>query len=172
MRVTYQYPLFVVLAVLIAGASPAQAQTPSWGDLSVSAVRMDYDLSGTGNTFGLAVRSTKDLTHRVSLEFGGVFASPRLQSGSSTLFMPEAQLRYRWNAGRFSPYVGGGMGTALVKTPFRSDWDTTLSAAAGTAVQLTDGVALTGEFRLRGHEFRFVGTTAELSVGLAWRLPS
>ena len=33
-------------------------------------------------------------------------------------------------------------------------------------------LAVTGEFRLRGHEWRFVGTTAEVSAGLAWRFAS
>jgi hypothetical protein len=31
---------------------------------------------------------------------------------------------------------------------------------------------LTGEFRLRLHEWRAAGTTSELSAGLTWRLPS
>jgi hypothetical protein len=42
--------------------------------------------------------------------------------------------------------------------------------AGGTGVRLTDRVGVNGEFRLRGHEWRFTGTTSELSVGLVWRL--
>ena len=164
--------LSFALALFITGVSSARAQDPTWGDLSVSAVRLDYDLSGVGAAAGIAVRSTRDLSPHVSLEFGGVFARPKQQFGPSTLFMPEAQIRYRWNAGRLSPYVGGGVGTALVKSSFHSDWDPTLSVAAGTGVRLTDRLALAGEFRLRGHEWKFTGTTAELSAGLAWRLPS
>ena len=41
----------------------------------------------------------------------------------------------------------------------------------GTALRLTDQLALTGELRLRGHEWRFVGTTAEIAAGISWRLP-
>jgi hypothetical protein len=161
-----------VFALAFAGVSTATAQERPWGDLTVSAARIDYDLSGTGSAPGLAVRATRDLTSSVSLEFGGIYAKPAQQFGPSTLFMPEAHLRYRWNAGRFSPYVGGGAGTALVKSSFHTDWDPTLSVAAGTGVRLTDRLGVTGEFRLRGHEWRFVGTTAELSAGLTWRFPS
>ena len=159
---------FVALAV---SAVSAQAQDSSWGDLIVSAVRVDYDLSGVGSAPGLAVRATRNLTRHVSLEFGGLFAKPLQQFGSSTLFAPEAQLRYRWNAGRMSPYVGGGAGTALVTSAFGRDWDPTLSIAIGTGVRLTDQVAVMTELRLRGHEWRFVGTTTELAAGLVWRLP-
>ena len=86
--------------------------------------------------------------------------------------MPEVLLHYTWNAGRVSPYAGGGIGTALRTAGFFSDWDPTLSVAGGAAVKLTDRLSLTGELRLRGHEWRFAGTTTELGAGLAWRLPS
>jgi opacity protein-like surface antigen len=151
---------------------PAYAQHTSWGDLSASVARVDYDLSGVGSAPGVAVRLTRDLSSNVSLEVGGLFAKPDQQFGRSSLFMPEAQIRYRWNAGRLSPYVGGGLGTALVKSAFHSDWDPTLSVAAGTGVRLTDRLRVTGEFRLRAHEWRATGTTTELSAGLAWALPS
>ena len=111
----------------------AGADTP-WGDLSVSALRLDYDLSGTGNAPGLAIRSTKNLSTNVSVEFGGVYAAPSQQFGSSSLFMPEAQLRYRWNVGRFFPYVGAGLGAARVGSDFHTDWDPTMSFSAGTGV--------------------------------------
>ena len=163
--------LSIVFALVMAAASPAFAQNASWGDVAVSAVMVNYDLSGTGNTSGLAVRTSRRLTPSVSLEFGGVFAKPRQQFGSSTLFMPEAQLRYNWRAGRVAPYVGGGIGTALVKSSFHTDWDPTLSIAGGAGVRLTDRLGVTGEFRLRGHEWQMAGTTTELSAGLVWQLP-
>jgi hypothetical protein len=157
-------------ALVTAGASTAHAQGGSWGDLAVSAVRIDYDLSGVGSAPGLAVRTTRDVFSNVRLEFGGTLAKPDQQFGTSTLFLPEAQLQYRWRAGRISPYLGGGIGAALVKSDFHTDWDPTLSVALGTGVQLADRWGLTGEVRLRGHEWRFTGTTAELSVGVTWRL--
>ena len=162
-----------VIALVVSNASPAAAQDQSWGDLKVSLARIDYDLSGTGSAAGLTVRTTRDLSPSVRLEFGGVFAKPEQQLvGTSTLFLPEAQLQYRWNMGRLAPYVGGGIGAALVKSSLVTDWDPTLSAAVGTDVRITDRLAVTGEFRLRGHEWRATGTTAELSAGLSWRLPS
>jgi hypothetical protein len=171
MRIKYRVTLPFVCVFVIAGASTAGAQG-SWGDLAVSVGRMDYDLSGTGHAPSFAVRATRDLSSNVALEFGGVFAKPNQQFRVSTLFMPEAQIRYRWNVGRVSPYVGGGLGAALVKSFFHTDWDPTLSVAGGTGVRLTDRVAVTGELRIRNHEWAFSGTTTELSAGLAWRLPS
>jgi hypothetical protein len=172
MRFGFRYVLLCVFSLVVAGVSAAHAQSASWGELAVSAARLDYDLSGVGNAPGLAVRATRNLSSNVSLEFGGLFAKPDQQFGPSTLFMPEAQLRYRWNTGRVSPHVGGGLGTALVRSPFHTDWDPTMSVAAGTSVRLTDRLSAVGELRLRGHEWRFTGTTTELAAGLAWRLPS
>jgi opacity protein-like surface antigen len=172
MRLGFRVVLSFVFALAVAGVPRAHAQEPSWGDITVSAARIDYDLSGTGNTPGLAVRTTRRLTSNVSLEFGGIFAKPNQQFGPSTLFMPEAQLRYRWDVGRVSPYVGGGMGTALIKSDFHSEWDPTYSVASGAGVRLTDRLGLTGEFRLRVHEWRGGATTSELSTGLTWQLPS
>jgi hypothetical protein len=172
MRLELKVTLSLLVSLLAIGGSTAHAQDSSWGDLTVSAVRVDYDLSGVGSAPALAVRTTRDFTSHVSLELGGVYAKPDQQFGPSTLFMPETQLRYRWHVARVSPYVGAGVGAALVNSSFHSDWAPTLSMAAGTAVRLTDRLAATGEFRLRGHEWRFTGTTTELSAGLAWRLPS
>jgi hypothetical protein len=172
MRIQHRVVQLCVFALALASASSVQAQSASWGDLSVSAVRLDYDLSGTGNAPGVAIRSTKHLSSNVSVEFGGVYARPSQQFGSSSLFMPEAQVRYRWNLGRLVPYVGAGLGAARVGSDFHTDWDPTMSFSAGTGVQVSDQLAVTGEFRLRGHEWRVVGTTSEISAGLAWRFSS
>jgi opacity protein-like surface antigen len=154
------------------GAPAAHAQDSPWGDLAISVARLDYDLSGVGSAPAFAVRATRDLSEHVRLEYGALFAKPDQQFGPSTLFIPEAQLQYRWNAGRVSPYVGGGIGTALVKSDFDSDWDPALSMAVGTGVSLTDRLGVRGEFRLRGHEWKFTGTSTEISGGLVWRFPS
>ena len=60
----------------------------------------------------------------------------------------------------------------MVKSDVQTDWDPTLSAAVGTSVRLTRRLGVTGEFRLRGHEWNFTGTTAEISAGLTWRFAS
>lgn len=147
-------------------ASPAHAQ---WGDVKISLARVDFDLSGTGNAPGLTVRTTRHLTDNVNLEIGGLFAKPDQQFGPSTLFAPEAHLQYHWTAGRFFPYAGGGLGAAMVKSDFHTDWDPTWSGAAGTLVRVTDRFGINGEFRLRLHEWDAAGTTTEFSVGGAWR---
>ena len=164
--------LVFMLAIGGVGASSAFAQGRSWGDVAVSGVGMNYDLSGTGNAPGLAVRTTRDLSDHVVIEFRGLFARPQQQFGSSTLVVPEAQLQYRWNVARLSPFVGAGAGAALVKSSFHSDWDPTIAFSAGTGVRLAEQLGLLGEVRLRGVEWRFTGTIAEWAVGLAYRLPA
>ena len=171
MKFTGRVLVAFVVTALGAAVPVAEAQS-AWGDLIVSPARVDFDLSGTGSAAGLAVRATRDLSPRVRLEVGGLYARPEQQFGPSTLFAPEAQLQYSWNMGRLSPYVGGGLGTAMVKSDLHTDWDPTLSAAVGTGIRLTRRLGVTGEFRLRGHEWNVTGTTAEISAGLTWRLAS
>lgn len=167
-----------VLASLLSGVVPARAQDSSWGEVSVTAGRVDYDLSGVGSTGGFAIRTTKDFTPNVALELRGLFARPcqQFQSctdvGPATLIVPEAQLQYRWNLARLEPFVGAGLGLSALRSSFHTEVDPTVSFSAGTGIRVTERLALTGEFRLRGHEFRFVGTSTEVNAGLSWRLPS
>ena len=160
-----------IIAVAAAPAS-AWAQQASLWDVGVAAAVVQYDLSGVGTAPGLVIRGSRTLSPHVVFEARGLFAWPDQQSGPSTFLVPEAQLQYRWNVARFSPYVGAGGGFARTSSPLRTHWDPTFSFAAGTGIQLTDGVGITGEFRLRGVETRFTGTTAEWSAGMTWRLPS
>ena len=161
------------LVFLLAGSVSAFAQDSRW-DLGVSAARIDYDLSGTGSAAGVAVRAFRHITPHVGVEVRGLLARPELQSGPAALCAPDVQLQYRWQIGRLSPYVGGGVGFAAIKkqSPFRTDWDTTTSVGGGTTLRLTDRVALIGELRLRGFEWDYVGSTGEFSIGLTWGLPS
>ena len=178
MRLAYRFVQSCVVAMMVLGATSASAQDSSWGALSVTAGRIDFDLSGTGQTNGWAVRTTRDFTPHVSLELRGLFARPCQQfqdckgEGPATLFVPEAQLQYRWAMGRVEPFVGAGLGMSALKSSLRTEWDPTVSFSAGTGVRVTDRLSLLGEVRLRGHEFRFTGSTAEINAGLSWRLPS
>ena len=177
MRGWFRVMCLYLCTLCLGGAASAHAQDVRWGELSITAGRVDYDLSGVGGTSGLAVRMTKDLTPGLGLELRGLFARPcqQFQSckdvGPATLLIPEAQLQYRWHLGRVEPFVGAGAGVAALRSSISTDVDPTMSFSAGTGVRLTDRLALTGEFRLRGHEFRFVGTTTEVNAGLSWRLP-
>ena len=172
MRVRVRAPIYFVLALMVVGVSTARAQDAGWSTLSLSGGRMDYDLSGTGNAPAFSIRTTRNLMPHLRLELGGVYAKPDQQFGPSTLFIPEAQLQFHWNLGRVAPFVGGGIGTALVKSSFHTDWDPTFSAAAGTMVRVTDALGISGELRLRGHEARFTGTSAEVLGGLTWQFSS
>lgn len=177
MRFASRITVCVFLA-LFPGAASAHAQDSSWGQLSITAGRVDYDLSGVGNTRGLAVRATKELTSHLGLELRGLVARPCQQfqpcegDGPATLFVPEVQVQYRWNTGRVEPFVGAGLGMSALRSSRHTAWDPTVSFAAGTGIWLTDRLGLSGEFRLRGHEFRFTGTTTEVNAGLTWRLPA
>ena len=182
MRIGSRGMCVVFFMMFIGGVDEARGQERAWTDLAVTAGRVDFDLSGTGHAPGFAVRTARSLSRNVRLELRALYAKhcgdPASdacglgQPGRFSLFMPEAQLQYQWNVGRVAPYVGGGLGLARTKSPMRAEWDPTLSAAVGTAVYLTDRLGITGEFRLRGHETRFTGTTSEVTGGLVWRLPS
>ena len=167
----------VACACLLAGSTLAFAQTPSW-DFSVSTQRIDYDLSGTGTAFGIAAGATRHFTSNFALEIRGLFAKPSRQPGPSTLVAPDVQLQYRWNVARLSPYVGGGVGFAALKSPVRTEIDPTMSVALGTHVRLTDRLGVVGEMRIRGVEWdlawnpadwNFPGSTGEFSAGVVWR---
>jgi opacity protein-like surface antigen len=155
---------------LLAGSASAFAQSSTW-DLGLSVARIDYDLSGTGSAAGVAGRAIRHITPHVGIEVRGLFARPELQSGPAALFAPDVQIQYRWRIARFSPYVGGGVGFALIHKSFLTDWDATTSVGGGTTVRLTDRVALIGELRLRGFQWDYAGSTGEFSIGLTWGLP-
>ena len=158
--------------VVVAGAvSPALAQDSSW-NVGLSAVAVQFDLSGTGNALGLAVRGARPVYGNVVFEARGLFAPLEQQFGKATFFASDAHLQYRWTIARLSPYVGGGIGFSANTKPLGTDWDPTMSFAAGTTVRLNDRLDLIGELRLRGIEWRFAGSTAEWSAGLNWRLPA
>lgn len=165
-----------VFAFIVCAASAADAQS-AWQDIKLSASAIDYDLSGTGQTAGVVASVTRTLTPHVALELRSLFARPcqQFQScediGPATLIAPEAQLQYRWSAGRLEPYVGAGVGASMLRSALHTDWAPTVSFSAGTGVRLTERLAVTGEFRVRGHEWRFAGSTTEIAAGLAWRLP-
>ena len=162
--------LILSCVCLLAGSGSAFAQSSTW-DFGISAARIDFDLSGTGSAAGVAGRAIRHITPHVGVEIRALFARPEQQSGPATLFAPDVQLQYRWRIGRFSPYVGGGVGVAAIDKPFRTDWNATTSVGGGMTMRLTDRVALIGELRLRGFEWDFVGSTGEWSIGLTWGLP-
>jgi hypothetical protein len=163
------YAAFLITFVV---ASAAHAQQPAARhSLSVAVGIMDFDLSGTGQTFVAAVRATRALTDHVAVEIGGSFAKPDQQFGPSTLIAPDLHLQYYWQIGRVRPYASGGGGFAHVRaTLAESATDFTWSGAGGVRIDVTDRAAITVEMRVRGIEVDFAGSTAEWVGGLAWRL--
>jgi hypothetical protein len=159
-------PVFAL--VLFSFTRPLFAQDSPWS-LGASASLVNFDLAGTGHAPGVAVHATRDLTDNLAVNFRGTFAKIDQQIGRTTLIAPEAQVQYRWNIARVSPFVGGGAGLLGRDSAFRTDWDPTLSFGGGAAVRLTDNLDVVGELRIRGVEWRFTGTIDEWSAGIAWR---
>jgi opacity protein-like surface antigen len=164
--------LFYMVSLITLAAVAAHAQQPAaQHSLSVAAGIMDFDLSGTGQSFVAAVRATRALTDHVAVEVGGSFAKPDQQFGPSTVIAPDVHLQYHWRIGRVRPYAGGGVGFAHVRANLaESATDFTWSGAGGVRVDVTDRAAVMGEMRVRGIEVDFAGSIAEWVGGLTWRL--
>ena len=160
-------------AVLVLGGATALSaqEMAARHTLTTLAGPVNFDLSGTGTTTGFAFRGTRALTSHLAIEAGFLFARPKLQDGErASLFVPEAHLQYYWRAGRVAPYAGGGIGLGRQSRDFVSVTDLALSAAGGARVDLTQRVAATGEFRLRGLGREFSATTAEWMAGLSFAI--
>ncbi|HEX6533270.1 MAG TPA: outer membrane beta-barrel protein, partial [Gemmatimonadaceae bacterium] len=140
--------------------------------LSLSAGVSQFDLSGTGTMAVVAVRGEVPLARVLLLEGGLAMARPQEDFGvHSTLLMPEGQLQLQIPR-RVAPYLGVGAGLA---TTFRNAADggseshLTLSGAAGVRVALNRAFGLRAELRVREFGLRFTGTTADWTLGAAWR---
>ena len=156
-------------ALLIAGSVSAYAQNET--SLLVGGGAMNFDLSGTGTTPAFTARVSRELGANFVVEGSVVFAKPEQQFGSSTVIGPEVQLQYHLPIGRFTPYLGAGIGTFRESgDAIETDWTPTISFAGGTRVSLNDRVGLFGELRIRGVEWDFVGTTADIMGGVVVRL--
>lgn len=164
--------LFAVVVVLIfAGVSAASAQeiAAARNTISASTGSMNFDLSGTGNTWNVAVRGTRALTPHVALEFGGLFARPDLQGGIGTVILPEVQLQYHWRVNKVAPYAGGGVGFLHQRREFIGSTNNfALGAVGGARFYFNDRVAALGEFRIHTIERDFAGTTAEIMGGVSY----
>ena len=166
---------FLVGVVLIftgAAAAFAQETTAARSTISAATGSMNFDLSGTGNTWNVAVRGTKALTPHVALEVGGLFARPHLQSGIGTVILPEAQLQYHWRANKIAPYAGGGIGFIHQRQEFLGITAATnnfaLGAVGGARFYFNDRVPALGEYRIHTIERDFAGTTAEIMGGVSY----
>jgi autotransporter translocation and assembly factor TamB len=162
---------FAVAAVLIfAGANAASAQEmpAARNTITASTGSMNFDLSGTGNTWNISGRATQALTSNIAVEYGALFARPALQGGTGTIILPEVQLQYHWRVNRVAPYAGGGVGFLHQRRGFITTNNFALGAAGGARLYFNDRVAALGEFRIHTIDRDFTGTTAEIMGGVSY----
>lgn len=171
-QIRYLLVIALVVAVLVATPSGAEAQSAFVPEaVAVSNGAFNFDLSGTGTTPSVGVSADWPLTNNVLIEGGIVVARPQQQFGRTTYIIPEAQLQYRWQLGRFMPFVGGGVGAGI---DFRNELfggtrtDLALSTTGGLRAKINDSLGVRGEFRLRGFGRDFSGSGAEIRGGLFW----
>lgn len=156
---------FILMAA--AFAAPAFAQT----SVAVGRGEMDFDLSGAGKAKLWSFRVNREIARDFGVEVAATFAEPKQQFGKSALFAPEVQLQYQPTFGRFTPYLGAGLGFARERSDvIETDWTPTVVLSGGTRVSVFDRVGLFGELRIRGFEYDFVGTTADIQGGVVVRL--
>jgi len=165
-----------VTAMMIGFSSAASAQEaqpraprPAVDGVEVLVGLMDFDLQGTGQAMPLVIRGTKALGGGFALEVGATYARPELQSGPSSLTIPEARVTYAWFTGRFRPFVGAGAGFGFQRTDaIDKNWRMTATTGGGARFHFSDRVYAVGEMTLRGLS-DFAATTAEWMGGIGIR---
>lgn len=156
-------------ALIIAASAPAFAQHTT--SLAIGGGAMNFDLSGTGTTPAFTARVSRDLGAHFVVEGSVLIAMPEQQFGPSTVIAPELQLQYHLPVGRFTPYLGAGIGAFRESADaIETDWTPAVSFAGGTRVALNARAGLFGEMRVRGVEWDFAGSTVDITGGLVIRL--
>jgi outer membrane protein with beta-barrel domain len=157
----------MLAAAAASGSRPAQAQEPE-AAFAVAGGWLQYDLSGTGDTFFGAVRVEMPLSPIVLLEPGLTFSRYEADFGSNvSLLFPEMQIQLQGRGG-VSPYIGMGAGPAFAFRGGWSDIQLSLSAALGLRVRIKQHWRVGGELRIRAVD-PFAGTTAEWGLGISRR---
>jgi opacity protein-like surface antigen len=159
-------------SLVLAVPQDAHAQAPAaQHSLTAGLGIFNFDLSGTGNATAVSGRGTVALARGLAVEGNLLFAWPEQQSGPSRVTAGDAHLQYHWRiAERLRPYAGGGVGFLMSRSDLVSDNDVTLSVAGGARFDVSDRLSLLGEFRLRGVDTNFAGSTAEVIGGVSYRL--
>lgn len=168
-----KFPFVFLLVAAAAGVTPVHAQAPApVTSFLAGAGPLNFDLSGTGTTAAYTVRVSRELGSQFVVEASLLLARPVQQFvGVSTLLAPEVQLQYHWAVDRFTPYVGAGIGGARVSSDLvGTDWDPTISFGGGTRFRVNDRFGVFGEFRLRGIDWDFAGSTTDVIAGVVARV--
>jgi len=169
---------FILATAAILGlglpAGTAAAQEPVPAHAAFQAGLFQFDLSGTGWAPMLAFRATRPVSSVLLLEAGMLASRPAQQFGGTTTFLsPEAQLQLVLPFEQFVPYMGLGVGAALDFRGAEFDGtsaDLAITGALGMKAWLTGQMGGLAEFRVRGIGLDFVGSSAEYTVGLIWRI--
>lgn len=164
------------IAIVLLAAGPVSAYAQHDTSLLIGGGAMNFDLSGTGTAPAFTARISRELGANVVVEGGFLVARPDQQLGNPTIVAPEVQLQYHFPLGRFTPYLGAGVGAMresaieLGDIAIGSEWSPTIAFAGGTRVSVNDRLGLFGELRVRGVEWNFAGSTADITGGVAVRL--
>lgn len=169
--------LLLLMSALVPGAAVAQSN-----ELALTGGVFNFDLAGTGNAPMFAVKYDRALVDDwLVLEGSVTFAYPeqrglvvapesvQVVANRTTMVIPEALLLYQFSMGRFAPFFGGGVGTAV---QFRDDLSggndasMTLAGVGGVKMRLRESSGIRAEFRVRGIGARVTGSAAEFHVGV------
>jgi len=163
--------LAALAAIFVPGRAQAQAPATSLGTaIGVAFGASQYDLSGTGTVPHLAMRVTRPLASILLFEAGvGLMRYRTSGRDRASMVFPEAQLQLQAPLGRVAPYLGLGGGIAIGAISDAADVGPTASGAVGLRMGVTPAMALGAELRVRGTGSEFTGSTAEWTLGVAWR---
>ena len=163
--------LAALAAIFVPGRAQAQAPATSLGTaIGVAFGASQYDLSGTGTVPHLAMRVTRPLASILLFEAGvGLMRYRTSGRDRASMVFPEAQLQLQAPLGRVAPYLGLGGGIAIGAISDAADVGPTASGAVGLRIGVTPAMALGAELRVRGTGSEFTGSTAEWTLGVAWR---
>jgi len=166
----------LVLALLVVGAAstalaqdgrPSQAPPRPRYAAALVAGASQFDLSGTGTTPVVGARVEAEVTSWLIAEGALGVIRPTEQFSRPALFtIPEAQLQVQWRAHGVRPYLGAGGGWVIASGGSTG----TLSGAGGVRVAVPKTrIDARGELRVRGIGASFTASTAEWTLGAAYR---
>ena len=169
--------IFTALAlalIALAPAAPLTAQEAPPRHVSINTGLFQFDLSEDGYAPMLALRGASPISQVLLLELAFLAARPEQQFGQrSTFLVPEAQVQLVLPFERFVPYMGLGAGAAFDLQDSDlggTQTDFTISGSLGAKFWLNDGMGIQGEFRARGVDVDFTGSSSEYTLGLIWRM--
>ena len=169
-------PVFALAAVLVAFAAVERAAAQEMAPpthVSFNTGLFQFELAGSGYAPMLAFRAATPLTAVLIIEGALLAARPGQQFGETTTFIvPEAQVQLALPFTTVVPYMGLGVGAAI---DFRggagggTQTDLTISGSLGIKTWFSDTVGAQAEFRGRGIDPDFTGSSSEYTVGMIWQ---